>query len=263
MFQGPLRPTREAAGPLVDDGVLVDHARDERSLPFTVWRPRDTAGAPLVVYSHASYGHRMQSSFLCTRLASDGYIVAAVDHTGNTRAEWNVAPPRARTEEERAAYVGMVIADRVPDISFLIDEMLARYPIARDRIGVLGWSFGGWAVLATPEQDDRVSSIVALSPAGARDPLPGIIPARLNFVWPRAIPTLILAAERDQFISLDRVRDVFDRAPEPKELFVLEGADHGHFADDVPTTGPSAAVAHEFTRAHALAHFQRTLPVNI
>ena len=199
--------------------------------------------APLIVYSHASGGHPRQSSFLCEHLAAHGYVVAAVQH-------------------RRSGPVDELIAERVPDIRAAIDRVLESYPVARDRIGLVGWSFGGWAVLATPEQDDRVSSIVALSPAGARDPLPGIIPARLTFVWPRAIPTLILAAERDQFIPLDRVRDVFDRAREPKELFVLEGADHGHFADDVPATGPSAEVAHEFTRARALAHFQRTLPVN-
>ena len=195
------------------------------------------------MYSHASGGHPRQSSFLCEHLAANGYLVAGVAH-------------------RRSGPLDELIAERVPDIRAAIDQVLVSYPVDRDRVGLVGWSFGGWAVLATPEQDDRVSSIVALAPAGARDPLPGIIPARLTFVWPRTIPTLILAAERDQFIPLDRVRDVLDRAPEPKQLLVLEGADHGHFADDVPPTGPSAAVAHEFTRAHALAHFQRTLPVN-
>ena len=39
---------------------------------------------PLVLYSHTSLGHRRQSSFLCTHLAGHGYVVAAVDHSGNT-----------------------------------------------------------------------------------------------------------------------------------------------------------------------------------
>src|SRR5690348_5730962 len=39
---------------------------------------------PLVMFSHGYGGHRRQSTFLCTHLASHGYVVAAVDHTGNT-----------------------------------------------------------------------------------------------------------------------------------------------------------------------------------
>jgi len=42
---------------------------------------------PLVVFSHGFGGHRRQSTFLCTHLASHGYVVAAVDHTGNTIVE--------------------------------------------------------------------------------------------------------------------------------------------------------------------------------
>src|SRR5262245_59603704 len=42
---------------------------------------------PLVLFSHGLGGHRRQSTFLCTHLASHGYVVAAVDHTGNTVAD--------------------------------------------------------------------------------------------------------------------------------------------------------------------------------
>jgi dienelactone hydrolase len=192
------------------------------------------------VYSHASGGHPRQSSFLCEHLAANGYFVAAVTHQ-------NAGPL-----EER-------IAQRVPEIRRVIDQVIASHRVDPARIGLVGWSFGGWAVLATPEQDDRVSSVVALAPGGARQPLPGIIRAPLTFAWRRPVATLVLAAGEDQFIPVAHVRDVFGRAPEPKELFVLAGADHGHFADDVPSTGPSAAEAHEFTNRHALAHFDATL----
>src|SRR4051812_48308152 len=49
---------------------------------------RDAAAAqghfPVVMFSHGFGGHRRQSTFLCTHLASHGYVVAAMDHTGNT-----------------------------------------------------------------------------------------------------------------------------------------------------------------------------------
>ena len=209
-------------------------------MDVVAWRPPDVANPPLIVYSHASGGHPRQSSFLCEHLAAHGYFVAAVQH-------------------RRSGPVDELIGERVPDIRAVIDHAVATYPVDASRIGLIGWSFGGWAVLATPEQDDRVSSIVALAPGGARDPLPGIIPAQLTFAWSRPIATLVLAAEHDRFIPLDRVEDVFVRVPEPKQMRVLAAADHGHFADEVPPTGPSAEVAHKFACEHVLAHFDATL----
>src|SRR5262249_27794141 len=39
---------------------------------------------PLVAFSHGYGGHRRQSTFLCTHLASHGYVVVSADHAGNT-----------------------------------------------------------------------------------------------------------------------------------------------------------------------------------
>src|SRR5438270_5192786 len=36
---------------------------------------------PLVLYSHAAGQHRRAATFLCTHLASHGYVVAALDHS--------------------------------------------------------------------------------------------------------------------------------------------------------------------------------------
>src|SRR5207249_11066554 len=42
---------------------------------------------PLVAFSHGYGGHRGQSTFLCTHLSSHGFVVGAMDHTGNTMLE--------------------------------------------------------------------------------------------------------------------------------------------------------------------------------
>jgi len=127
------------------------------------------------------------------------------------------------------------------------------------KIGLVGYSFGGWAVLATPEQDDRVGSIVAMAPAGNSKPLPGIIPATLTFRWNSAVPTLFLVADRDRYTPLDGQRELLERAPAPKRMFVLKDADHGHFADEITQPGCSTESAHAFSRGLALAHFDATL----
>jgi dienelactone hydrolase len=288
-----------ARGPFavgVRTGTVVDAARDRR-LVYEVWYPaalrrvdveRDSftipgratashqratrdAGAlggtyPLLAFSHSSYGDRRESSFLTTHLASHGYVVVSADHAANTASdlvERQVAS--AMTPEELDAYLARIIHDRVPDLRALIDrvidgamgELCTR--VDRERIGLAGWSFGGWSVLATPEQDARIAAIVAMAPAGSTRPLPGIIPATLGFAWSRAIATLVLTGDADRFTPLDGVRDVFVRAPSPKRMYVLRGGDHGLFADEVDPTGPTREQAHLFTRGLALAHLDASL----
>jgi predicted dienelactone hydrolase len=247
-------------------GELIDGARGRR-LPYQVWSPSTHDRAPLIAYSHTSGGHKGQASFLCSHLASHGYVVAAVDHVGTTAADAAERAERAArgermTRAESDAFVRRIIADRVPDIRFLLDAMLGGATadsIDRDRIGLVGHSFGGWAVLAVPEVDDRVRAIVAMAPAGNSKPLPGIIPATLTFAWRREVATLFLVAECDRFTPLAGQYELLERAPARKRMFILRDADHGHFADEITDRGCAPEDAHTFVRGLALAHFDAVL----
>jgi dienelactone hydrolase len=201
-----------------------------------------------------------------------------------------VAPELARregeTKSERSARIDAIIASRVPDVRFLLDHLVSREDLSIDaeRIGLTGHSFGGWTVLATPEVESRVRSVVAMAPGGASKPRPGILPLSLTFEWGRDVPTLYLAGELDVSIPLEGVYELFDRTPGSKRMFVLRRADHQHFMDDVEVaheavraaTFPDEAAwipaemrpiaeltsgedAHTFTRGLTLAHFDSTL----
>ncbi|HJV56714.1 MAG TPA: hypothetical protein VJ971_12125, partial [Methylomirabilota bacterium] len=79
-----------------------DAVRD-RVFPCDIWYPAALPGTyPLIVYSHPSGSHRRAATFLCTHLSSHGYVVAALDHRED------------ETPERK-------IADRVPDVRFLLD----------------------------------------------------------------------------------------------------------------------------------------------
>jgi dienelactone hydrolase len=264
-----------ARGPFavgVRSGVAIDKDRDDRRLPFEIWYPEDagTTTHPLVLYSHASYGHKRQSSFLCTHLASHGYVVAAADHSGNAAVDFAERSARVasgelrpRTPEEVEAYVRQIIADRVPDLRFLLDQLLSgdlSPRIDEQRIGLAGWSFGGWAVLATPEADGRIRAVLAMAPAGSSKPLPGIIPATLTFDWTRDVPTLFLVAERDRFTPLAGQYELFERTRSSKRMFILRGADHQHFGDQIDEPGACPPEhAQLFTRGLGLAHMDAVL----
>src|SRR6266851_5577898 len=294
----------------VRSGQVTDPNRESRPLPFEVWYPavphstgldldpaaqdrfrvqpgseevrqpavREAAvhagGCPLVLYSHTSGGHRRQASLLCTHLASHGYVVAAVDHTGNTPADVaerakREAAGEVLSQRERDARIQRLIADRVPDLRFLLDELLAGAAgevsdqIDPQRIGLIGCSFGGWAVLATPEVDDRFGAVVALAPAGNSRPLPGILPVTLTFAWKREVPTLFLAAERDGATPLPGMYELFERTPSSKRMFILRGAGHGHFGDQIEEDEHCKREhAHLFTLGLGLAHLDAVLKQN-
>ena len=263
----------------------ADAARN-RLFPCVIWQP-DGINArgpfPLIVFSHSSGGDRRSASFLCSHLASYGYVVAAMDHSELVAAE--LAPAADESAEQRKARVDAVVASRVPDVRFLIGHMLgAGLELDQDKIGLVGHSFGGWTVLAVPETDARVGSVVAMGPGGSSHPRPGILPLSLTFAWGREVPVLYLAAEDDVPIPLDGVRELFDRTPGARRMFVLRRADHQHFIDDVEgehealraMTLPGdaawipasmrpmselcpAAQAHDFVRGLTLAHLDATL----
>ena len=276
-----------AAGPHQVAASTTEAADQARGhlFPIEIWSPVQSGVRPLIVFSHFSGGHGRTATYLCTHLDSHGYVVAAMDHSEV------VAPDLARradeTAEERAARINAIIASRVPDVRFLLDHLLggaADVELDAARIGLVGHSFGGWTVLATPEVDSRVRSVVALAPGGSSSPRPGILPLRLSFDWGRDVPTMYLAAENDVPIPLAGVYELFDRTPSSKRMFVLRRADHQHFIDNVEeaheavraATFPAEAAwipeamrpivelssgeqAHTFVRGLTLAHFDATL----
>jgi dienelactone hydrolase len=267
-----------------DQAAAPDSGRDAAARP---------GAYPLIVFSHYSGGHRLSATFLCTHLASHGYVVAALDHS-EVVAEV-LAGRDGETETERAARIDAVIASRVPDVRLLLDHLLGRRAgtaqngtddIGLDaaRIGLVGHSFGGWTVLATLEVEPRVRAVVALGPGGSAHPMPGVLPLKLTFAWGRDVPTLYLAAENDTPIPLTGVYELFDRTPASKRMFILRRADHQHFLDDVegeheavramPFPGEAAWIpasmrpiaelcsgehAHVFVRGLTLGHLDATL----
>jgi len=264
----------------------TDSARN-RVFPCEIWYPDGAPGScPLIVFSHHSGGHRRAATHLTTHLARHGYIVGALDHSEVVAPE--LATKEGETPEQKAARAEAWIASRVPDMRFLLDYLLGqRLPgieVDPGCIGIVGHSFGGWTALAAPDVEPRIRSVVALAPGGSSKRRPGILPLTLGFQWTREVPVLYLVADLDMSLPLDGMYEIFERAPAPKQMVILRGADHLHFIDDVekwhetfrtmPLTGDLAKLqaemrpigelcsgeqAHLFVCGLTLAHFDATL----
>jgi predicted dienelactone hydrolase len=123
---------------------------------FNVWHGRAIQNAepdiasgpyPLLVYSPGNGGSRFYGSFMHDHLASQGFVVISVDHTGNTLAE-NMVDPQAVADYRYATMI-----HRPHDVTRQIDyaETLSTGEwaglIDLEHVGVYGVSFGGYSAL--------------------------------------------------------------------------------------------------------------------
>ncbi len=272
--------------------------QDAFAVPFTDTRRRQMAVRdalveagthPLILFSHSSGGDRRQSTFLCTHLASHGYVVAALDHSERVTAA--LARKDGETDQQREARWAAMIQSRVPDIRFLLDHLrgaASHDDIQLDpaRIGIVGHSFGGWTALAAIDDDRNcdLRAVVALAPGGASQRRPGMLPVELAFAWGRDVPTLYLVAANDASLPLAGMIELFERTPAARRMVILRRADHMHFMDGVaalheavrtmPWSGELARIqqdmrpiaelcqeeqAHLFVRGLTLCHLDATL----
>ena len=199
---------------------------------------------PLVMFSHGFGAHRRQSTFLCTHLASHGYVVAAMDHTGNTTfdiLQMTFAVRSGAEIPEPLSLVQPMIEARPRDVSFVIDRLLdgtagdVAALVDAERIGMAGHSFGGWTTLATTHADRRIRAALPLAPAGGETHMPAEPLRRaLDFAWGREVPTLLLAADRDSLLPLAGMHELLQKTPAAwKRMVVLANSDHMHFCDNV------------------------------
>ena len=98
--------------------------------------PVNGDGLPLIVVSHGRRSHFVLHHDTAEMLADAGFIVAAINHPGDTYFDMS------RSDDLSA------FADRPTDIKRLVDFMLGASPLASNidpqRIGFFGFSRGGY-----------------------------------------------------------------------------------------------------------------------
>ncbi len=195
---------------------------------------------PMIIYSHGGYSHRRSASYLCTHLASHGYVVVGVDHSGNTiHDQFDVSSDAGNVESDAE----QSMEDRPNDISSIIDAVVEGQHtifsmVNTHEIGLAGISFGGWTALAALNADSRVTTAMAINPAwGECNPyLENIFSfRRLSELLPimRPAPVLVLSGRADALARIADVKRLYERLLLPKMLVIVENAGHVHFGDAV------------------------------
>jgi predicted dienelactone hydrolase len=256
--------------------AVVDPARDNRPLLVDAWYPVDAADAQesplteypladpltlpsevavddlpvsarpdqtLLVFSHGYQSIHIQSFGLMEALASHGFIVISPEHTGNAQAS-----PTDSFDE--------AAANRVPDVSFLIDTMIARNRdpqdafygrIDEESIGVVGHSFGAMTAIgmasgwAGADPDPRVTAIAPISAVidgemqsdERPSPYAGFTEDQLASI---TVPVMLIGGTEDINVPIGNNELAFAQminAPRVYKVDVI-GATHNHFAAICP-----------------------------
>lgn len=253
--------------------TAIDPARGNRELPVDVWysvEHADAEGLPrtqyplagavalesevaveaapvserpnqtLLVFSHGYGAINTQSVELMEALASHGFVVVSPTHTGNAQGS-------SDDSFDEAA------ANRVPDVSFLIDEMFARSKTPEDtffgrlneqQAGVLGHSFGGMTSVgmaagwAGAEADPRVRAIAPISAVIDGDlqsdsrpsPNAGFTSEQLGGI---SVPVLLVGGTEDRNVPIGNNQIAFDETVNAPKVYKVDvvGANHTHFAN--------------------------------
>jgi uncharacterized protein len=108
------------------------------------------------------------------------------------------------------------------DFKAALDYMAAHHPGAP--LWAAGFSFGAWVALEVGAVDDRVSALIGIAPPVATS-LSGHDYTFENTLA-SAKPKFFIQGESDEVCPLEGMWAFYGKLPEPKELVVIDGADH-------------------------------------
>jgi len=235
-------PTTPGAGPINGSyGAVVNAPLAASGAPY-----------PVLLFSHGSCGYPLQSIFLTALLASQGYVVIAPPHPGNTINEFpNCGTPQAQINS---------FLERPQDVIFVLDEMLAENAdpaspffaaLDPDRVGMSGHSFGGLTTYLVEAIEPRVKVAIPMAAAvvGSRS---------------MSVPSLSMLGAIDSVVNNSLIRTVYASSAAPKFLVEIQNAGHYAFSGlCFPTSdcNPPVTLTQDEAHGHVLRWFRPFLEV--
>jgi len=174
---------------------------------------RSATGAPraavVFAHPHPQYGGTMHTKavYQATKgLARIGCAVLRFNFRGVGRSSGKFANGEGEIEDFRAA----------------LGYITARYPGVP--LWAAGFSFGAWVALETGAADNRVSVLIGIAP-----PVVTSV-SGMNYTFPNTLastkPKFFVQGEADEVCPIEGIWAFYGKLEEPKELVVIDGADH-------------------------------------
>ena len=182
---------REITGP---SGAL------EVKLELPAGEPRAVA---VIAHPHPQYGGTLQTKAVyetARALVRIGVAALRFNFRGTGGSEGTFDEGQGERDDYRAA----------------LDYAATRFPGLP--IWAVGMSFGAWVASDVAAADPRVALIVAIAPAVEHYDYSALASA--------GKPVFVVHGEEDTIAPVRQVRRLYAAMPEPKELVVIEGADH-------------------------------------
>lgn len=200
-------PLREIAGPVGRLEALLDEPQPIRSVDADglvhAGYPDGVRAAVVLGHPHTEYGGTMHTKVVyqtAKALSRIGCAVLRINFRGAGASAGSFAGGSGEKDDFRAA----------------LDFMHEQYPEAR--MWAAGMSFGAWVGLSVGAEDARISTLVGIAlPIGTYD---------WEAVRTTSKPKFFIHGERDELCPLKDMREFYARAAEPKELVVIDGANH-------------------------------------
>jgi uncharacterized protein len=198
---------REIAGPTGALECLLDEPAAERGVNrdglLETGRNSGLRAAVVFGHPHPQMGGTMHTKVVyqsAKALARIGCAVLRFNFRGVGKSAGTYSEGVGEREDLRAA----------------LDFMHERYTGAP--LWTAGMSFGSWIALTVGAGDPRVSTLIGIS----------MPVTRYDYSAVRDSPKakFFIHGERDEVCPLKDVRELYARAADPKELVVIDGADH-------------------------------------
>lgn len=185
---------------------------------------RTQPAAITVLYCHGNAGNIADAGWIAERLAARGLDVLLFDYRGYGRSEGKASDEWGLYADANAAY----------------DYLTRERGVAPERLALYGLSLGTTAVIDVASRRACASLVVESGLSSASEMASIALPwlprwlhwlGKNRFESARKIasvgcPVLIAHGTRDETIPVEQGRALYQAAPEPKRLLLINGGDH-------------------------------------
>ncbi|HEX4493161.1 MAG TPA: hypothetical protein VH914_18305 [Acidimicrobiia bacterium] len=194
---------------------------------------------PVVVLSHGTAGYRDEATYLTTRLASWGMIVAVPEDPSRDLA--HALTSGASTLSPSATQVLATIALLQHENASASGPFKARVDLSR--IAVMGID-SGVPIARAAALDARVDAYVAIAPPASSASSAGSASSasRMSSASTPNKPSLFVAGTADKVTPGSAATAQYGRAPAPSYEWLIDGAGHNAFTDVCVVAQPAGGL---------------------